>query len=74
MTEKYHFNVPGPIVWIFHIIIGLFLTYFGYAALQHKLFPDYVYIIIIILGVFGILYHTHIWLFDNDDESKSSSL
>ena len=74
MTEKYHFNVPSTVIWLSHIIIGLFLTYFGYASLKHQVFPEYIYIIVIVLGVLATLYHAHIWLFDDDDESKSSSL
>ena len=66
MTEKYHFDVPAPAVWLSHIIIGLFLAYFGYALLKHKVFPDYVYIAIIIIGVLAALYHAHIWLVDKD--------
>ena len=39
-----------------------------------ELHITHMYIIVIILGVLAILYHAHIWLFDDDDESKSSSL
>ncbi len=74
MTEKYHFGMPGPIIWITHIIIGLFLTYFGYAAMKHKVFPDYIYIVVIILGVLATLYHAHIWLFDDEDKKSSTNL
>ncbi len=71
MTEEYHFNVPGPAVWMSHIIIGLFLTYFGYASMKHKVFPDYIYIIIIIIGVLAALYHAHIWFVEDDDEKTN---
>ncbi len=73
MTETYHFSVPGPVIWITHIIIGLFLTYFGYASMKHQVFPDYIYIVVIILGVLAILYHSHIWLFDEDDDKSTKS-
>uniref|UniRef100_A0A6C0HWD5 Uncharacterized protein n=1 Tax=viral metagenome TaxID=1070528 RepID=A0A6C0HWD5_9ZZZZ len=45
MTEKYHFNVPSTVIWLSHIIIGLFLTYFGYASLKHQIFPDYIWVV-----------------------------
>jgi len=70
MTEKYHFNVPGPAIWISHIIIGLFLAYFGYASMKHTVFPDYIYITIIIIGVLAALYHIHIWILGDDDDNE----
>ena len=70
--EKYHFNVPGPVIWIIHIIIGLFLIYIGYNSLKKNQLPDYIHISIIVLGVLAILYHAHIWIIgDKDDESKN---
>ncbi len=70
MTENYHFNVPGPIVWMSHIIIGLYLMYFGYSTMKHKEFPDYIYISIIIIGILGALYHAHIWVYGDDDDKN----
>lgn len=66
-SEEYHFGVSGRAIWLIHIVIGVFLTYVGYASLKHKILPDYIYIIIIILGVLAALYHAHIWTVD---ESK----
>ena len=73
MTESYHYGLSGPVIWISHILIGLFLAYFGYASLKNIRMPDYVYIGIIVLGVLAILYHTHIWLTDNDDKDDKAT-
>ena len=32
-TEEYNFHVPGEIIWISHIIMGLFFIYVGYSML-----------------------------------------
>lgn len=69
MTDSYHYGLSGPVVWGAHIIFGLFLTYFGYASLKNTRMPDYVYIGIIVIGVLALLYHTHIWLTDKDEEN-----
>jgi hypothetical protein len=68
MTDSYHYNVSGPVIWSMHIILGLFLIYFGYASLKNKTFPDWIYIGLIVLGVIAILYHSHIWITDNDEK------
>ncbi len=70
MTDSYHYNVSGPIIWISHIIFGIFLTYFGYTSLKNKRFPDWIYISFIVIGILALLYHSHIWLTDKDDEKK----
>ncbi len=67
MTESYHYGISGPVIWLSHIIIGLFLTYFGYVSMKNVKLPDYVYISVIVIGVLAILYHTHIWITDKDE-------
>jgi hypothetical protein len=73
MTDSYHYNLPGPVVWIVHILIGALLAYYGYASLKNTRLPDYVYIGIMFIGVLAILYHTHIWLTDKDDKKDDKA-
>ncbi len=70
MTDSYHYGLPGPVIWGMHIVFGLFLAYIGYASLKNIKMPDYVYIGIIVIGINAMLYHTHIWLTDNDKDDK----
>ncbi len=69
MTANYHYGLSGPVVWIMHIILGIFFVYFGYSSLKNIVLPDYIYIGIIVIGVLAILYHTHIWIMDKDDDN-----
>jgi membrane protein DedA with SNARE-associated domain len=72
MTFKYHYEVPGIVIWISHIIIGLFLIYTGYliSANKKERLTNLYGIVIIILGVLPILYHTHLMLFAKEDNTK----
>lgn len=69
MTENYHYGVSGPVIWISHIVLGLFLAYFGYASLKNERFPDWIYIALIVIGVMALLYHSHIWITDKDENN-----
>ncbi len=68
MTESYHYGISGPVIWISHILLGIFLVYFGYVSMKDIKLPDYIYIGVIVIGVLAVLYHTHIWLVDKDEE------
>ena len=61
-TEEYNFHVPGEIIWISHIIMGLFFIYVGYSMLINIKLPQYINVSVIVLGVLAILYHAHIWI------------
>lgn len=73
MTEKYHFGVSAEAVWTSHIIIGLFLIYFGYNVLKKTNMPDYVPIIVIVLGAMGGLYHAHLWYVERGEETNPTT-
>jgi hypothetical protein len=70
MIDSYHYNIKyiisGPVIWIMHIIFGMFFIYVGYSSLHDIKFPDYIYIGFIVIGVLAILYHTLIILADDD--------
>ena len=67
---NYHFGVPGFIVWIQHILLGIVLFYIGYNGLSSGKVTKNMCLLLIITGVLAILYHGHIWL--NHLTSKKS--
>jgi uncharacterized membrane protein len=58
---KYHFGVPGSIIWISHIIIGLLLSYVGYNIVFNKKINNNIGLIVLVIGVLAAIYHIHIW-------------
>ena len=42
--------------------MGLFFVYIGYELIMHKKIPEYLALIIVVLGAMGGLYHLHIWI------------
>ena len=44
MEEKdtYHYGVPGKLIWISHILYGLFFIYLGYRLLENKPINKYI--------------------------------
>ena len=58
---KYHFGVPGYIIWISHIIIGLLLSYVGYNIVFNKKINNNIGLIVLVIGVLAAIYHIHIW-------------
>ena len=71
MEEKdtYHYGVPGKLIWISHILYGLFFIYLGYRLLENKPINKYISILLIVMGVMAILYHSHLW-YNNYTKSK----
>ena len=60
--NKYHFGVPYEIVWLSHILMGIFFVYIGYKLVMHKKIPEYLALVIVVIGSTGGLYHLHLWL------------
>lgn len=60
-TDEYDFGVSGILVWSFHMLIGIFFIYVGYAILLNKRMPPYISVSVIVLGVLAFLYHAHLW-------------
>ena len=58
----YHFGVSSEIIWSSHILMGLFFVYIGYELIMHKKIPEYLALIIVVLGAVGGLYHLHLWI------------
>jgi len=59
---NYHFGVPGYVIWILHIIVGLFLSYVGYEITYKRKINHNIGLLVLIIGVLVLLYHAHIWL------------
>ena len=59
---NYSFNVPSEVIWSSHILMGLFFIYIGYELIMHKKIPEYLALIIVVLGATGGLYHLHLWI------------
>ena len=60
-SDNYHFGLPGHLIWILHIILGLLITYIGYRTLNNKNINQILALILIVMGVLAIVYHAHIW-------------
>ena len=58
----YHFNLPGIVVWLTHLILGVYFLFIGYTLLNKKSIGQINSLILIVLGILMFLYHGHIWL------------
>jgi len=63
MNQKtYHYNVPKILVYLVHILVGIYLAYLGYTLTQGKKIPHYAKIILITLGAVVILSQSWLWI------------
>ena len=60
--NKYHFGISNEIVWLSHILMGIFFVYIGYKFVMHKKIPEYLALVIVVIGSTGVLYHLHLWI------------
>ena len=49
-------------VYLVHIVVGIYLAYLGYTLTQGKKIPHYAKIILITLGAVVILYQSWLWI------------
>ena len=56
MGDTYHFGMPGSIIHISHILIGLWLVYIGYKRITDQEIKKYNYTLLTILGVVLFFY------------------
>ena len=59
----YSFGIPGSVVWIIHIFIGLILTYIGYTLLNGKEIGQPFIIGLMVVGVLVMVYHSHLFYY-----------
>jgi len=57
---QYHYDAPGFLIWIFHIIIGLVLFYIGYQIINNQKISQFSALTLIVSGTLAIAYHTHL--------------
>ena len=64
MVHKYSFGVPGLIIWVSHIVMGLFLVYIGRMVLNGVKLNRNIALILAIIGSLATIYHIHLMLYD----------
>ena len=69
----YSFGISGLVIWLFHIIIGIFLFYSGFQLMTKKSLNDLSITGLIVLGALAVTYHTHLLLY-NTFLKKSSNV
>lgn len=57
---EYHYGIPGFLIWIFHIIIGLVLFYLGYKIINNQPISQFYALTLIVTGTLAIAYHAHL--------------
>lgn len=60
---KYYGNIPGPVIWCIHILVGLMLAYIGYLLINDKPLPKPLKVVLLVLGLLMIVYHSYLWGF-----------
>lgn len=61
--SEYHFGVSGEMVWMGHIVLGLYFLYLGYLLTKKQ---DVLYhgVTLIVFGVMMASYHSHLWFYE----------
>ena len=62
--KTYHHGVPGFVIWLTHILVGLLLIYVGYTTLHKEPLHQFISNLLMGLGTIVILYHGYL-LFKN---------
>ena len=57
---SYSFGVSGPVIWGMHIIVGGVLFYMGYELNQKRPLPEFLNILLMVVGAMVATYHTHL--------------
>ncbi|MDA7663823.1 hypothetical protein N8569_00815 [bacterium] len=60
MGDTYHYNIPGIVIHMIHLIFGVWLAYIGYKKITNQSISDYNYPILIGLGSLVIVYFIHL--------------
>ena len=61
MSMMYHFGVPGWLIWLFHIMLGIVMAYIGYEEMNDRRVDKNFYLGFFVLGVLAPIYHLHLW-------------
>ncbi len=60
-SKTYHYNVPKILIYIIHILVGVWLMYLGYKLTQKNKLLQYEKNILVILGITVIIYQSWLW-------------
>ncbi len=68
---NYHFEMPGIVIWLFHIIGGLLLAMIGFQSLNNRSMSQLVALSLIVTGIMAAVYHGHIWFVKRKENNKN---
>lgn len=60
-ADTYSFGMPKALIWLVHIIIGIYFIYLG-NQLQNVVDFEMHGTIVLVIGIVMVLYHLFIWL------------
>jgi len=70
-SSEYHYGLSGQVIWLSHILLGIFYVYLGYLIVEQKqILNKYYGVVLIVLGVLSALYHAHLWYNEGIMEQK----
>lgn len=70
-SSEYHYGLSGQVIWLSHILLGIFYIYLGYLIVEQKqILNKYYGVVLIVLGVLSSLYHAHLWYNESKTEKK----
>ena len=67
---NYHFGLSGIVIWLTHIILGLYFCVVGYMMLNGHKIHKVVSLSFIVMGVLMLLYHAHLWYDSANNKHK----
>jgi len=70
--STYSFGVSRSLVWLVHILLGLFFIYLGVMINKGKQLPKSYGVVLIVLGALAALYHSHLWYVNYMNTNKNS--
>ena len=62
MEKPYRFGVPRTLVYIFHIIVGMWIVYVGYLLTRNRPLGNVHRALLLIAGIVSLTYHLVLWL------------
>jgi hypothetical protein len=70
-SSEYHYGLSGQVIWLSHILLGIFYVYLGYLIVEQKqILNKYYGVVLIVLGVLSSLYHAHLWYNEGKIQQK----
>lgn len=70
-SSEYHYGLSGQVIWLSHILLGIFYVYLGYLIVEQKqILNKYYGVVLIVLAVLSSLYHAHLWYNEGIMEQK----